>query len=120
MAMYASARGWLQLALTQREAAEHIIERHREGHYSGGWAFPAKPFNWTLYLFYGGDLNEIDLPWLRAQVDELAALPPADDDGDRPVGLFVINDERGGAVQWEIRAGRVEEKPAPFLAWLSE
>ena len=44
--------------------------------YSGGWAFPERPFNWALYVFYGGDIREAELPWLREQVESIAALPP--------------------------------------------
>src|SRR5689334_15980939 len=111
MGMYASARGWVELDFAQRSSAEDIIRRHQDGHYSGGWALPAKPFNWTLYLFYGGDIREGELPWLRAQVAELAALPPTDEDGDRPRGLFLITDERNNAVTWQIRDGIVDERP---------
>jgi hypothetical protein len=118
--MYASARGWVEIDFSQRSAAEKVIQRHQEGHYSGGWAFAAKPFNWTLYLFYGGDIREGELPWLRAQVIELARLPPIDEDGDRARGLFLITDERGNAVMWQIRDGAVEESPAPSLSWLGE
>jgi hypothetical protein len=40
-----------QAAFSQRPAVEEIIEQARNNHYSGGWSFPAKPFNWALYLF---------------------------------------------------------------------
>ena len=120
MGMYASARGWVEIDFSQRSSAEAIIQRHQDGHYSGGWTFPAKPFNWTLYLFFGGDIREAELPWLRAQVTELATLPPTDADGDRARGLFLITDERGSAVTWQVRDGAVEELPTPSLSWLGE
>jgi hypothetical protein len=41
MGIYASVRGWLEIDLNQRAAAEEIIERHRHDLYSGGWAFPS-------------------------------------------------------------------------------
>jgi hypothetical protein len=47
-------------------------------------------------------------------------MPPVDDDGDRPTGLFLITDERGGAVAWHVRDGSVEEQPATSLSWLAE
>jgi len=50
----------------------------------------------------------------------LAALSAIDEDGDRPRGLFLITDERGGAVTWQIRDGGLEEFPAPSLSWLGE
>jgi len=43
--IYASARGWLEIAFAQRATAERIIERHRHDLYSGGWAFPSAPFS---------------------------------------------------------------------------
>jgi hypothetical protein len=94
MGMYASVRGWLEADHGQREAIEAVIAAARRDLYSGGWAFPERPFNWTLYVFYGGDVKESELPWLREQVESMAALPPVNDDGDMPVGLFVISDER--------------------------
>jgi hypothetical protein len=33
-----------------------------------GWGFPKAPFSWSLYVFYGGDVREADLPWLFGQV----------------------------------------------------
>jgi len=50
----------------------------------------------------------------------LAALSAIDEDGDRPRGLFLITDERGGAVTWQIRDWGLEEFPAPSLSWLGE
>ena len=86
--------------------------------YSGGWAFAERPFNWALYVFYGGDIREAELPWLRAQVESIAALPPPDDDGDMPAGLFVISDERAAVSVWEVRDGIVRDRPAPELLWV--
>ncbi|MEV0719688.1 hypothetical protein [Asanoa sp. NPDC050611] len=120
MGMYASARGWLQIDFAHRSNAEEIVRRHHHDLYSGGWAFPAAPFNWTLYLFYGGDIREGELPWLREQITELAAMPAVDDDGDHPVGLFLITDERGGATMWQVRDRSVYEQPAISLSWLGE
>ena len=118
--MYASVRGWLEIAFAQRVTAERIIERHRHDLYSGGWAFPSAPFNWTLYMFYGGDIREGELSWLREQLAELAAMPAVDDDGDSPRGLFLVNDERGSADVWQIRDGRLHERSALDLKWLGE
>lgn len=119
MGMYASVRGWLETDSQQRAAAEDVIRRHDDGFYSGGWAFPAAPFNWTLYLFYGGDVREGELPWLREQVAELAALAPVDADGDRPAGFFLITDERRHTRAWEVRDGVVADRAAPELAWFA-
>jgi len=116
--MYASVRGWLEADRRQRAAVEAVIEAAHRDLYSGGRAFPERPFNWALYVFYGGDIREAELPWLRAQVEAMAALPPADDDGDMPAGLFVISDERAAVSVWEVRDGAVRARPAPELLWV--
>jgi hypothetical protein len=102
----------------QRAAVEPVIEAARRDLYPGGWAFPERPFNWALYVFYGGDIREAELPWLREQVEAMAALPAVDDDGDLPAGLFVISDERAAVSVWEVRDGIVRDRPAPELSWV--
>jgi hypothetical protein len=49
--------------------------------------------------------REQALPRIRAQIERLASLPPVDDDGDRPRGLFLVTDERGNAGRWELQEG---------------
>jgi hypothetical protein len=120
MAMYASVRGWIETDHKQRRAVEEIIERNRDDLYSGGWGFPSAPFNWSLYVFYGGDIRKGELPWLREQIIQMAALPPIDDDGARPTGLFLVTDERGRADIWQVREETLGEWPAPELSWLGE
>jgi hypothetical protein len=105
MGMYVSVRRWLEAGRRQREAVEAVIAAARRDSYSGGWAFPERPFNWSLYVFYGGDIREAELPWLRGQVESMAALPPVDDDGDMPVGLFVLCDERAAASSGKCATG---------------
>jgi hypothetical protein len=121
MGRYTSVRGWIEIDFKQREAAEELIERHRHELYSGGWAFPSAPFNWTLYLFYGGDIRRHEVPWLREQIEELAVMSPVDEDNDMPRGYFLLTaDEREGAQAWQIRDGRLKESPAPGLSWMGE
>lgn len=117
MAEYVSVRGWLQVDHKQRDAVEAIIAQADDDFYSGGWAFPRTPFNWSLYVFYGGDIRIAGLPWLRAQVNQIATLTPADDDGDMPTGLFVLTHATAQVIAWEIREGTVRDRPAPELAW---
>ena len=111
MGVYASVRGWLEADPWQRAVVGAVIDAARRDLYSGGWAFPE-------CLFYGGDIREAELPWLRGQVESMAALPPADDDGDMPVGLFVISDERAAVSVREARDGTVRDRPAPELFWV--
>src|ERR1700753_2433132 len=117
MTTYASVRGWVEAGLRQRADVEAVIKDSRRDPLSSGWAFPERR-SWALYVCYGADVREDDLPWLRAQVESIAALPPADDDGDMPAGLFVVSYERPGVTVWEVRDGAVRDRPAPELSWL--
>ncbi|MEV3980821.1 hypothetical protein [Nonomuraea sp. NPDC049758] len=117
MGMYVSVRGWLELGFAQKPDADRIVAD--DDPYSGGWAWPVKPFNWTLYLFYGGDVREGALHEIRAKVERLAALPPLDEDGDRPRGVFVVTDERGRARCRHVREGAVLDVPAPDFGGLA-
>jgi hypothetical protein len=116
--MYVSVRGWVEAGRRQRDAVEAVIAVARRDLHSGGWAFPERPFNSTLYVFYGGDIREAELPWLRGQVESMAALPPVDGDGDMPVGLFTLSDERAAVSVWEARDGMVRDRLAPELGWV--
>jgi hypothetical protein len=42
--MYASARGWVEIDCSPRSSAAEITRRYQDEYYSGGWAFPVKPF----------------------------------------------------------------------------
>ncbi|WP_326959016.1 hypothetical protein [Amycolatopsis sp. NBC_01286] len=121
MGMYVAVRGWLEFDHGQREQVERTLAEHRDDQYAGGWAFPARPFNSTLYVFYGGDIREQAVASFREQVAELARLNPVDDDLDRPVGFFLLSDERQGSTSWTIRDGEVADTVAPAdLRWFAE
>ena len=121
MGMYASIRGWVEIDFKQRLSAEQIIEQSRHELYSGGWAFPSKPFNWSLYLFYGGDIRQGEISWLRDQVEQLARMRPVDEDNDWPRGMFVVTAEgRESAQMWQVREATVTDFPSPSLSWLGE
>ncbi|MFE9687356.1 hypothetical protein [Streptomyces sp. NPDC006285] len=111
MAVYVSIRGWLECDSGQLELLKNIIAEHSDNAYFGGWGFPAQPFNWTSYAFYGGDLQVTDVPWLRDQLTEMAALPTGDEDESRVEGLFLVTHEVEGLTEWQIRGGKLHEVP---------
>jgi hypothetical protein len=116
--VYVSVAGWLEVNCEQRQAVETIIEASQHD-WSGGWGLPARPgSSWSWYVLYGADIREAALPGLRGQVSLIAALPPVDDDGDMPVGVFFLRDERGGVRAWEIRDGKLHDRPAPEFGWM--
>lgn len=107
MAVYVSVRGWLECDSKQLSAVKEIIARNSDNLYSGGWGFPSRPFNWTSYVFYGGDIQQQDVPWLRDQLLEMAAVPPLEEDDSCVEGLFMVTHEVEGLVEWQVRDGGV-------------
>ncbi|MEV6270913.1 hypothetical protein AB0L64_27370 [Kribbella sp. NPDC051936] len=121
MGMYVAVRGWLEVDHKQRQQVEQIVAKYGQHAYAGGWAFPVKPFNWTLYVFYGGDIRESAVASFRELVAELARLAPVDEDLDMPAGFFLLSDERQQSTSWTIRDGQLIETLAPAeLRWFGE
>ncbi|MEU5308382.1 hypothetical protein [Streptomyces sp. NPDC021562] len=111
MAVYVSVRGWLECDQAQLSMVKEIIAKSADEHYSGGWGFPARPFNWTSYVFYGGDIQEGDVSWLRDQLAEMAILPPSDEADADVQGLFMLTHELEGLTEWQIRDKGVHAFP---------
>jgi hypothetical protein len=111
MGMYVGVRGWIEFTHEQREAVEEVLATHHHDLYSAGWAIPSRPFNSTLYVFYGGNIREQSVDWLRTQVAELARL--VDFEGERPFGFFLLTDEWQQATAWTVQDGDVHEGAAP-------
>jgi hypothetical protein len=111
MATYASVRGWIECDPDQLDEIKEIISGKPHELYSGGWGFPGHAFNWTSYVFYGGDLQVQDLPWLRGVIEEIAAIPPCDEMDVRVQGFFLVTCETEGVIEWQIRDGGLHEEP---------
>ncbi|MDX6347391.1 MAG: hypothetical protein QOF84_2181 [Streptomyces sp.] len=111
MGVYVSIRGWLEGDEEQLASIKRIIEANDDEHYSGGWGFPARPFNWTSYAFYGGDVRESMVSWFFDQLVAIAELPASDEDEDRVLGLFMATHEMTGLSEWQIRDGEVHVLP---------
>jgi hypothetical protein len=110
--IYVSVRGWLQCDQRQLAAIQENISSKDDGHYTGGWGLPRQHFNWTYYVFYGGDIREQAVDWLLDQLRDIAQLPASDEDGDRVQGLFLASHEVEGMSEWQIRGGEVVISPA--------
>ncbi|EYT80832.1 hypothetical protein CF54_23125 [Streptomyces sp. Tu 6176] len=111
MVVYVSVRGWLECDGSQLAAVKEIIAGNTDEHYSGGWGFPVRRFNWTSYVFYGGDVREESVSWLLDQLTEMAALPAEHDDFPKVQGLFMLTHEVEGLVEWQVRDGGVHVVP---------
>jgi hypothetical protein len=105
--VYVSVRGWLECDEKQLEAIQSIIDSHDDDRYTGGWGLPRRPFNWTSYVFYGGDIREQALDWLLDQLRDIARIPASDADDDLVCGLFLATHEVDGMSEWQIRDGQV-------------
>jgi hypothetical protein len=121
MGMYVAVRGWLEFDDKLTQQVEQTLAKFSLDDYAGGWTLPLRPFNGTLYVFYGGDIRESAVTSLHERVAELARLGTADQDLDMPVGFFLLGDERQQSASWTVRTGLVVETPAPAeLRWFAE
>lgn len=107
MGVYVSVRGWLECEETQLAAVQEIISAHDDGFYTRGWSLPREPFNWTCYVFYGGDIRQQAVDWLLGQLGSIARLPASDPDNDLVRGLFFASHEADGMSEWRIHQGQV-------------
>jgi hypothetical protein len=102
-----------------------LLPRHAEDHRVGAddrvtdqddlgttLGLPRQPFNWTYYVFYGGDIRQQAVNWLLDQLRDIARIPASDEDGDRVQGLFLASHEVDGMSEWQVRDGRVLITPA--------
>lgn len=112
MGVYVSVRGWLECDDEQLVRVREIISAHDDNFYNGGWAFPAKPFSWTSYAFYGGDLRDHEAHWLLEELKEITEIPSSDDEGGDVRGFFVATHETAGSTEWQLRGGRLLVYPA--------
>lgn len=112
MGIYVSVRGWLECDQKQLDAIQAVIASRDDNHYTGGWGLPRQPFNWTYYVFYGGDIRQHAVDWLLDQLSDIARIPASDEDGDRVRGLFLASHEVDGMSEWQVRDGQVLITPA--------
>ncbi|OWR31284.1 hypothetical protein CDO73_07740 [Saccharibacillus sp. O23] len=97
MGKYVSIRGWLECEehdiekikdinrkFVQREFTTKLDHEKREL-YQKGWVFPENQVNWTSYIFYGADLREYDLDFIKDQIREIAEI-------EGITGHFLIDD----------------------------
>lgn len=109
-------RGWLEFNHSQRPQLEEVLARSSDDLLNGGWAWPSRPFTWTPYLRYGGNVREGAVVTVR----EWARLDPGTSDGDMPAGFFLLSDERQQSAWWTARDGAVIDVPAPDeLHWFA-
>ena len=107
MGVYVKIRGWLECDENQLAAIQAIISSHDDNHYTAGWGLPRQHFNWTYYVFYGGDIREQEVDWMLDQLRAIARIPASDEDEDLVQGVFLASHEVDGMSEWQIRQGQV-------------
>jgi hypothetical protein len=93
---------------TRRDPSHHLVAGRQPLHRRLG----RQHFNWTYYVFYGGDIREQALGWLLDQLQDIAQIPATDEDGDRVQGFFLASHEIDGMNEWQVRDGQVLISPA--------
>ncbi|MEU4086587.1 hypothetical protein [Streptomyces aureus] len=104
-----SVRGWLECDDEQLSRIKEIVEADDpERTYSGGWAFPARQYNYVSWAFYGGNFRDASLEWFEDRLRRIARIPaacPDEEYDDRPRGLFLVSHEVDGMSEWRVHNG---------------
>ncbi|MEV7321973.1 hypothetical protein [Streptomyces sp. NPDC093970] len=104
-----SVRGWLECDEEQLARIKEIVTADDpESTYSGGWAFPARQYNFVKWAFYGADIRAVALEWFEDRLRRIAEIPASFQDeeyDERPRGLFLVSHEVDGMSEWRVRDG---------------
>ncbi|MER5642139.1 hypothetical protein ABT095_35020 [Kitasatospora sp. NPDC002227] len=104
-----AVRGWLECDDRQLSRIKEIVAADDpEGTYSGGWAFPARQYNYVSWAFYGGDIRAAALQWFEERLRQIARIPASDQDDEydeRPRGLFLVSHDVDGMSEWRVCNG---------------
>ncbi len=109
MGTMVSVRGWLECDDGQLARIKEIVAADDpERTYSGGWAFPARQYNYLSWAFYGGDIRAVALDWFEERLRSIARIPASDPDDEydeRPRGLFLVSHDVDGMSEWRVHNG---------------
>ena len=115
MSRFALIRGWFECPFDECEkikttvrnfteqAEKYGLTRSNVELYITGWHFPKSPLNWVSLVFFGANINEIALPFIRDMFILVSALS-----GDIS-GEFYIEDEEGSSMVWKFHNGNLNE-----------
>jgi hypothetical protein len=117
--VFVSVRGWVECWGEQFAQVRDIARAEADSTYGGGWAFPERRYNWADFAFYGASIRESGLDAFLRQVRMIAAVP-ADEDGARVVGLFLVSHEVDGMSEWQVREGAVHIRGVEAYRYLDE
>lgn len=115
MGKYVSVRGWLECDESTinevKKIRDDFTANYNEGLldedklelYQSGWTFPERQINWTAYVFYGADIREYHLDFMKKQLSEMANIEDI-------TGYFLIDDHDGEYhLCWQISDNKIIE-----------
>ncbi|MFG2577332.1 hypothetical protein [Streptomyces sp. NPDC048481] len=122
MGVFVRIRGWLECDDLQLVQVKKIVEADDPDRtYSGGWAFPARQYNFTNWAFFGAEMRAPSADWLLERLYRVARLPASDADGDLITGLFLVSHECDGMSEWRIHDGTLSTgAPSGVYQFLDE
>ena len=117
MAMYTSVTGWLGCEHSQVEEIrkiisgcefstefEYIMDYETRKFYNKGWCFQKEGINWTAYVFYGADIKDYCVDFIKTEIKEIAGKI------DEVNGLFLFQHEEGEIICWKIVESNITEE----------
>jgi hypothetical protein len=106
--VFVGVRGWLECDDRQLVQVKEIVGADDPDRtYGGGWAFPARQYNFTNWVFFGAEMRAQSADWFLEQLRRVARIPASDDDNDLITGLFLVSHECDGMSEWQVRDGSV-------------
>jgi len=108
MGKYVSIRGWFECEENDISTIKKVCEEFTKNYddtllspekrklYQSGWIFPESQINWTTYIFYGADIREYHLDFIKEQISQIAIIPDI-------TGYFLVDDHEGDRkLCWQI------------------
>ncbi|WP_234329019.1 MULTISPECIES: hypothetical protein [unclassified Streptomyces] len=106
--VFVRIRGWLECDDRQLVQVKEIVGADDPDRtYGEGWAFPARQYNFTNWVFFGAEMHAQSADWFLDQLHRVARVPASDDDNDLITGLFLVSHESDGMSEWRVRDGIV-------------
>lgn len=117
MAKYISVRGWIECDNIQIHTIKRIISNYELRVdfgsiidyesiklYNKGWCYPKEIINWTTCIFYGADVKEYCLDFIKNEIKEILK------EIEEIEGMFILKYEEGERRCWKIVDAQIIEK----------
>lgn len=117
MANYITIKGWLQCEYEQVETIRknmqtcikdcglYAMNNEQVTCYSSAWVFPQKPLNWSAFIFFGADIKNYAVSFVKYQVESALI-------NDEITGYFELEyefEDLDKKTVWRIERKKIEE-----------